>query len=135
MKSVDGTGDNTMMNRNGTRRTISATQPLRTVALIGRYAHHYMHDPSGGGDDYDIAFVESTVHAYSNIKRVLPDLVVMCLAIDDVDGCRLLSMLALDRQTARIPVLTYLTQDFDDSADDADVFVERKPCVLPVSFN
>jgi hypothetical protein len=32
----------------------------------------------------DVVFVESTAHAYSQIKRVTPDLVIVCLEIGDV---------------------------------------------------
>jgi hypothetical protein len=39
--------------------------------------------------------------------------VIVCLAEGDMNGCRLLSMLALDRETACIPVLMYLTPACD----------------------
>ena len=94
-----------MMTRNETCRTRQTARPLRTVALVGRYAHQHLQDPT---NDYDVVFIESTTHAYSKIKHVLPDLVVICLSGDERDGCQVLSMLALDSQTARIPVLTFL---------------------------
>jgi len=66
---------------------------------------------------YDMVFVESGDRAYSQIKKVLPDLVILCARIEDLDGFQLLTMLKLDRQTRDIPVLTYTTefegQDFD----------------------
>ena len=54
---------------------------------------------------YDVVFVESTAHAYSQIKRVQPNLVILCLQIDDVVGFQVLSMLKLDEETRAIPVL------------------------------
>src|SRR6478672_1696408 len=45
---------------------------------------------------YDIVFVESSEHAYSQIKRVQPNLVILCVRIDDADGFQVLSMLKLD---------------------------------------
>ena len=59
---------------------------------------------------YDVVFVESNEHAYSQIKRVLPDLVILCLRIEDTGGFRVLSMLKLDNGTRYIPVLAYTTQ-------------------------
>jgi PleD family two-component response regulator len=56
---------------------------------------------------YDVVFVESNRHAYSQIKRVRPDLVILCVAIDDLDGFQVLSMLKMDEDTRTIPVLTY----------------------------
>lgn len=59
---------------------------------------------------YDIVFVESSEHAYSQIKRVQPNLVVLCVRIEDLDGFQVLSMLKLDEETREIPVLTYTTE-------------------------
>jgi PleD family two-component response regulator len=59
---------------------------------------------------YDIVFVESSEHAYSQIKRVMPNLVILCVRIEDLDGFQVLSMLKLDEETRGIPVLTYTTE-------------------------
>jgi PleD family two-component response regulator len=59
---------------------------------------------------YDVVFVESSEHAYSHIKRVQPHLVILCMRIEDRDGFQVLSMLKLDAETRRIPVLTYTTE-------------------------
>jgi CheY-like chemotaxis protein len=71
---------------------------------------------------YDVVFVESNEHAYSQIKRVQPDLVILCVRIDDQDGFQVLSMLKLDGETRDIPVLTYTTdyegQDAEDEAPE-----------------
>ena len=71
---------------------------------------------------YDIVFVESGAHAYSQIKRVQPQLVILCMRIEDVEGFQVLSMLKLDDDTFRIPVLTYTTeyegQDTDGRLND-----------------
>jgi CheY-like chemotaxis protein len=58
---------------------------------------------------YDVVFVESSVHAYSQIKRVKPDLVVLCVRIDSFETFQVLSMLKLDADTRDIPVITYAT--------------------------
>jgi PleD family two-component response regulator len=59
---------------------------------------------------YDVVFVESSEHAYSQIKRVQPNLVILCVRIAEADGFQVLSMLKLDEETRRIPVLTYTTE-------------------------
>jgi PleD family two-component response regulator len=59
---------------------------------------------------YDVVFVESSAHAYSQIKRVQPDLVILCVGMDDVEGLQVLSMLKLDPETNRIPILTYASE-------------------------
>jgi PleD family two-component response regulator len=77
---------------------------------------------------YDMVFVESSDRAYSQIKRVVPNLVILCTRIEELDGFQLLTMLKLDADTKDIPVLTYTTeyegQDFDAAisqlADDED---------------
>jgi PleD family two-component response regulator len=68
---------------------------------------------------YDVVFVESSQHAYSQIKRVQPNLVILCVRIDDAEGFQVLSMLKLDEATRGIPVLTYTTEyDGQDTEDD-----------------
>jgi CheY-like chemotaxis protein len=69
---------------------------------------------------YDVVFVESNEHAYSQVKRVRPDLVILCMRIDDMGGFQVLSMLKLDGETRGIPVLTYTTDcDAPDGEEDA----------------
>lgn len=68
---------------------------------------------------YDIVFVESSEHAYSHIKRVQPHLVILCMRIEDPEGFQVLSMLKLDDETRRIPVLTYTTEyEGQETGDD-----------------
>jgi len=61
-------------------------------------------------DDFDVVIVESVARAYSRIKELTPELVIVFIQIDDVAGCQLLSMLAVDRDTASIPVVTCAIQ-------------------------
>ena len=67
---------------------------------------------------YDVVFVESSSHAYSQIKRVKPNLVILCVRIDDLDGFQVLSMLKLDDETRDIPVLTYTTEYAREDTDE-----------------
>jgi CheY-like chemotaxis protein len=68
---------------------------------------------------YDVVFVESTDHAYSHIKSVQPNLVILCARMDDADGFQVLSMLKLDEETRAIPVLTYTCDSADEPSDEA----------------
>jgi CheY-like chemotaxis protein len=82
---------------------------------------------------YDVVFVESSEHAYSQIKRVQPNLVVLCVRISDMDGFQVLSMLKLDDNTRQIPVLTYTTEyegqeseeEFEDEPSESGLFAPR----------
>jgi two-component system phosphate regulon response regulator PhoB len=86
---------------------------------------------------YDMVFVESSDHAYSQIKKVVPNLVILCTRIEELDGFQLLTMLKLDAQTKDIPVLTYTTeyegQDFEAAisqlADDEDGLMPARPAL------
>jgi PleD family two-component response regulator len=69
---------------------------------------------------YDVVFVESAEHAYSQIKRVKPHLVILCVRIENLDGFQVLSMLKLDDETRDIPVLTYTTEYEGQDADEED---------------
>jgi CheY-like chemotaxis protein len=59
---------------------------------------------------YDVVFVESSDHAYSQIRHVRPNLVILCMRIEEAAGFQVLSMLKLDPLTREIPVLTYTTE-------------------------
>jgi CheY-like chemotaxis protein len=67
---------------------------------------------------YDVVFVEPSAHAYSQVKRVQPHLVILCVNIDDLDGIQVLSMLKLDADTRDIPVLTYTTSNDTEQPDE-----------------
>src|SRR5215510_2303384 len=82
---------------------------------------------------YDVVFVESTRHAYSQVKRVQPNLVILCVQIDDADGFQVLSMLKLDADTRDIPILTYTMEEKSEESEedvaepsDSDMFPSSK---------
>jgi CheY-like chemotaxis protein len=83
-------------------------------------------------------FVESGEHAYSHIKQVLPNLVILCTRIEELNGFQLLTMLKLDPETRDIPVLTYTTeyegQDFEAAVsqladEEEEVFRSARPAL------
>jgi CheY-like chemotaxis protein len=74
---------------------------------------------------YDMVFVESSARAYSRVRHVQPDLVIVCMRIDDVEVFQLLSMLKLDAETRRIPVVTYTTNLEADADEPENEVVEE----------
>jgi PleD family two-component response regulator len=83
---------------------------------------------------YDVVFVETSDHAYSSIRKVRPDLVILCTRVEDLDGFQLLTMLKLDPETRTVPVLTYTTecegQDFDEAISQ---LAEEEEDLLPAA--
>ena len=87
---------------------------------------------------YEVAFIESAQHAYSQIRRVQPNLVILCVRIEDLDGFRVLSMLKMDPETRAIPVLTYTTEfegqegdgAFPDPPETDEIFTFRPAVAL-----
>jgi CheY-like chemotaxis protein len=69
---------------------------------------------------YDLAFVDASARAYSQIRTMQPDLVILCVRIEDLEGFHLLSMLKMDDETRSIPVLTYTTEY--EGQDDEERF-------------
>src|SRR5258706_5959252 len=59
---------------------------------------------------YDVVFVESNAHAYADIRRERPELVILCLDMREREGFQVLSMLKLDEDTRKIPLLTCLSE-------------------------
>ncbi|MBI3492618.1 MAG: hypothetical protein HY047_12695 [Acidobacteria bacterium] len=66
-------------------------------------------EPLLDGGRCAIMFVESTRRAYSDVRRLQPNLIILCLDMDDIAGFHVLSMLKLDSQTREIPVVTFTT--------------------------
>lgn len=103
-------------------------------ALIVNGSRDVLHvlEPVLDAGHYDVVFVESSTHAYSQIRRVQPDLVILCLEFDDAEGLRVLSMLKLDAKTRDIPVVTYTSAGFEEASDQdeaatAPLFVSPPP--------
>ena len=92
------------------RRTAAAATTQKVVIVNGSAEILELLETVLDAGHYDVVFVESSQHAYSQIKRVQPNLVILCVRIDDADGFQVLSMLKLDDDTRNIPVLTYTTE-------------------------
>jgi PleD family two-component response regulator len=113
---------------------IAATPVQKVVVVNGSTEVLGMLETVLDAGRYDMVFVESSDRAYSQIKKVLPNLVILCARIEQLEGFHLLTMLKLDPETRDIPVLTYTTeyegQDFDTAIsqiaeDDEEMFPAR----------
>jgi CheY-like chemotaxis protein len=109
----------------------------KVVIVNGNAAVLDMVETALDAGHYDVVFVESSRHAYSQIKRVQPNLVILCLHVDDMDGFQVLSMLKLDEETRAIPVLTYTTHqettpedESEESSDSEAIFTVSKTASL-----
>ena len=91
---------------------LTATPTYKVVIVNGHMGLLELFETVLDATHCDVVFVESSAHAYSQIKRVQPNLVVLCLQMDDAEGFQVLSMLQLDNETKAIPVLT-CTSEFD----------------------
>jgi PleD family two-component response regulator len=117
---------------------ISATPVQKVVVVNGNTEVLGMLETVLDAGRYDMVFVESSERAYSQIKKVVPNLVILCVRIERPEGFQLLTMLKLDPDTKNIPVLTYTTecegQDFDTAIsqlaeDEDDLFPSSRPAL------
>jgi|RhiMetdeSRZDD1v2_1073273.scaffolds.fasta_scaffold238833_2 PleD family two-component response regulator len=83
---------------------------LRTAIVVGRDPDDRVLDLIAEAGNYDVVVIAQTASAYSQIKRTSPDMIVACVAFDDAAAFQLMSMLKLDRDTARIPLITCLAE-------------------------
>ena len=103
-----------------TTGTTLSVKPTQQVVVVSRQSHvNGLLETVLDAGQYDVVFVESTEHAYTHIKRQNPNLIIVCLDIDDVDGFQVLSMLKLDPETKSIPIVTCtVTGEDEPCADD-----------------
>ena len=117
---------------------IAATPVQKVVVVNGNTEVLGMLETVLDAGRYDMVFVESSDRAYSQIKKVVPNLVILCTRIEELDGFQLLTMLKLDAETKDIPILTYTTeyegQDFDSAIsqlaeDENDILPAQRPAL------
>jgi len=109
---------NAATNAEHIRRFATAPLAQKVVIVNGNAAILNLLETVLDAGHYDVVFVEPSAHAYSQIKRVQPNLVILCVNIDDLDGIQVLSMLKLDADTRDIPVLTYTTNNEGEEPDE-----------------
>jgi len=83
---------------------------------------------------YQVEFVtmmSRQVHA--RLRAMAPDLIVLCMRIDDPAGFQLLSLLKLDPVTREIPVLTFTTEyEGQEYVDSSQVTEDDDSAYTPV---
>jgi CheY-like chemotaxis protein len=111
---------NSLATADGPRRTVALPTDTQTVAIVnGSPDILALVENVLSAGHYDVVFIESVAHAYSHIKRVQPNLVILCVHFEDADTLQVLSMLKLDVETRGIPVLTYAA-NFEKQEEDED---------------
>ena len=127
-----------MVNRADARSQLPRARDSRKVVIINGSPDvldmlESVMDPGR----YELVFVESGAHAYSQVKRVRPHLVILCMRIEDLECFQVLSMLKLDDETFRIPVLTYTTEYEGQDAESrlADSFDSPLPPARALPMN
>jgi CheY-like chemotaxis protein len=116
------TGGETMMTTIDTRTTPAVRSTSQQVVVVSKQSQlNGLLETVLDAGQYDVVFVESTEHAYSHIKRLTPQLIIVCLDIDDIDGFQVLSMLKLDNDTKNIPVVTCTVPQEDEVTQEESV--------------
>jgi DNA-binding NarL/FixJ family response regulator len=130
-----------MLRSNAPRPAVrgSTSRSPRRVVVVGGCPEraHNLHDLLVDTNDYDVVVMESIAHGYSRIKQVAPDLVIVLLEIDDAAACQLLSMLKVDRDLSRIPLVTCATRrdecDLDDESAELAEDMESRSVAVPMN--
>jgi CheY-like chemotaxis protein len=107
-----------MMPDTESLRSFPTQRALPTVAVVSRHANQHVLDTILKTGNYTVVLIESPARAYAHIRRLAPQMVVVCLEIDDLEGVQALSMLNVDSATSHIPVVTYLTSPEADRIED-----------------
>jgi CheY-like chemotaxis protein len=119
-----------MMSAHESSLSPTGRRALRTIAVVWRHSQPELLDSVVDAGDYEVVFIQSLGHAHSRIKKIAPQMVVICLELDDVEGFQLLSMLKLDCATSRIPV-TYVpappVNEFEEPWPEFDQEDLRQP--------
>ncbi len=107
-----------------------STSPLSVVAVSNDALRPELLDRLLVDDnDYNVIVVESIERAYSRIRLVQPAVVVLFMNIDDVDACRLLSILHMDHGLRGVSVVACATGPAGDathrSHDDEERYDTR----------
>jgi CheY-like chemotaxis protein len=111
------------MNPNSNICAHPAARATRTVMVVnGPEAILDLFESVLAPGHYDVVVVESADRAYSHIKSIRPDLVILCVRMRDPNSLQVLSMLKLDPETADVPVETFPVED--DSPQQHDDLVD-----------
>ena len=114
---------------------IGRTRALRTIIIVGQPGQQ-VPESAFDGLDYDVVVLEPLTHAYSQVRRVKPALIVMSLSLDDDDCFQLLTMLKLDRETASIPIRMFVASEEEAPGEEVEnTDVDESFATMPLSMN
>jgi PleD family two-component response regulator len=122
----------------GTESQTKSRQTRSFVAVSGDQRQEELLDVLLADEhDYGVVFVESIARSYSRIKQVVPDVVIVYCAIDDLAACQLLSMLKLDAELSRIRVVTCANAPSNDESPDffSELVEPETVLTVPVQMN
>lgn len=112
------------------RHTPSSSTALTHVMVVGGGPDVLPRvEPLLPGGGYEVEFVGLDQEPYGCIVDAPPDLLVVCLRIEDAAGFQFLSMLQMDPVTRRLPVLTYTTEAEGQALPGVDDVAARRPGV------
>jgi CheY-like chemotaxis protein len=122
---------------NGTTSAPSTHKGVQKVVVVNSSSEILaLAERALAAGNYDVVFVEAIAHAYSQVRRIQPNLVILCLRIGDMGAFQLLSMLKLDPETRGIPVLTYTANEAEPSpssdveAETSEFFARRAVALM-----
>jgi PleD family two-component response regulator len=94
---------------------------LQTVVVVGSDLDAIKSlDCGESGGRYDRVLLSPRSQAYAQIVQWHPNLVVVSMSFDDLESYQLLTMLAMNPATRRIPIVLLVTPDHDEDAGAGD---------------
>ncbi len=124
--------DQTMLNRVSGLANLKTGRGIQKVVVVnGSHEILELLESVLDAGHYDVVFVAESERAFTQIKQNRPNLVILCISIDDPISFQVLSMLKLDKDTQHIPILTY-TNEFEGEATDREPDDEGPEDELPL---
>src|SRR5215208_3483193 len=90
---IDNKSEGLVTKMPNTNRIAANTPVQKVVVVNGNTEVLGMLESVLDAGRYDMVFVEPGDRAYSQIRKVIPDLVILCTRIEELDGFQLLTML------------------------------------------
>jgi hypothetical protein len=125
----------------GTRYVHAAIEPAamkrraRTVVVVSNRPYQSsVLESLAHTSDYDTVVVESFATAYSSIRRLMPQMVIVCLTIDDAAAFQVLSMLTNDSTVSHVPVVTHITTRHNGELHEEVMGVEQVMSRMPLAL-
>ena len=94
---------------------------LQTVVVVGPDLDAIKSlDCAESGGRYDRVLLSPRSQAYAQIVQWHPNLVVVSMSFDDLESYQLLTMLAMNPATRRIPIVLLVTPDDNEDVSPGD---------------